>query len=795
MNEKALNVLEYHKIIGMLSGMAGCEMSRRICEALVPMDDIDDIRMGLRSTAEAVGLIVHKGPLPTDGLFDVSGAVSLASKGGTLTTRQLLEIKNDLQIASRVKSFLKGDIPEIPLIMELADLIVPHQKLEDEINRCILTEDEIADSASSELRRIRSEIRRKNDDLKIRLEKIIGGTENRNYLQDAIVTIRDGRYVIPVKAEHRQKFPGIVHDQSRGGQTLFVEPQVIVEMNNALKELMLAEENEIARILLKLSEHVGECRHDIRNNQDLMTKLDFYMAKGKLACAMKAEEPIISEEGVLELKQARHPLLDKETCVPVTVSLGKDYRTLIITGPNTGGKTLTLKTIGLLSMMAASGLHIPASSTSVIPVYDDIFADIGDEQSIEQSLSTFSSHMKNIVEIVSRANSRTLVLLDELGAGTDPTEGAALGIAILEELYSRGAYTAATTHYNELKKFALSREGVENASMEFDVETLSPTYRLLTGTPGRSNAFEISRKLGLPNGIIERAGVIIDRGEAEFEDLIASIDQDRHRAENDRMEAASLLEKTRLDRLKLEQDAEKLIREREKILADARQQARGILKDAQDTADEVREELKALARKDSLGERNRDYSETKRKLREKTEQYSEKIVSRVNSAPVPASEVKAGDTVRILSLGLTGTVIDPPDDKDEVKIRAGVIKTTVKLDDIELLNDGSKQANKKKTISSRPGTSIARSKAMSVKSSLDVRGQDLDNARMDVEKYLDDVSMSGLREVTVIHGRGEGILRNGIRKMLKTNKHVASFRNGVHNEGGDGVTIVVLKEK
>lgn len=792
MNNKAIEVLEYNKIIQLLVSQAGCEMSRQIAADLKPGTDIRDISEELRSTTEAVDLIVRKGALPTEGLYDIGPAVKFARKGGCLNPKQLLQVHFNLAIAGRVVSYLKSDVPPMPLIMSLAELIVAHPRLEEEIDRCILSEDEIADNASSELRSIRRGILRQNETIRNRLNQMVNSSTNRTYLQDAIVTMRDGRYVIPVKQEHRAHFPGIVHDQSKAGATLFVEPQVIVNMNNELRELELAEQAEIARILQDLSDKVGECYHDIMNNQEILVKLDFVMAKGKLSQKMQGEAPKINEEGILEIKEGRHPLLDAKKVVPINVALGADYHTLVVTGPNTGGKTVTLKTIGLLSLMAQSGLHIPASSESRIPIYRDIFADIGDEQSIEQSLSTFSSHMKNIVEIVEKADSGSLVLLDELGAGTDPTEGAALAISILEKLFDQGASTVATTHYNEIKKYALSTEGVENASMEFNVETLSPTYRLTIGTPGKSNAFEISRKLGLEGNIIDRASQLIERGDIEFEDVISVIEEDKKKAEAERNEAMAVSQEIRKQQEELRKQAEAFEKQKEKMLAEAREEARGMLRDARDTANQVQKELRELSKMDSLGARNKGFEKSRRRLKEKEDKYAERIIKRVNSDPVDASALAVGNRVKVLSLDQNGEILTLPDDKGELTVQVGIMKASVNLDDLMLINDGKDAAKAKKKSKASYG-SMMKFKTQSVSPTTNVQGENLDDARMDVGKYLDDAYIAGLKEVTIIHGRGEGILKEGIRKYLKSNKHVASFRPGNYNEGGEGVTIVTLK--
>lgn len=791
MNKKGLKVLEYNKIIELLSSQAGSEMAKEKLKALTPSDNAAEIREYLAETTEAVSVIVRKGSLPVGQIYDIKNAMHLARKGGSLTMRQLLQVLYNLKVASNVVTFLKSDLPPLPIINGMAEVIVTFPRLAERIYRCILSEDEMADSASPELRNIRRDIVRQNDAIRNRLNSILNSSTSKTYLQDAIVTMRDGRYVVPVKAENRSKVPGIVHDQSGSGATLFIEPQVIVELNNKLRELELAEKAEIDRILAELSSNVAEHFHDIMNNQKLLIDLDVFFAKGKLSCMMKAEEPAIDEEGYLDLRAARHPLIDPKKVVPINVSIGKVYDTLVITGPNTGGKTVTLKTIGLLAMMCQSGLHIPAAGTSRMPVYKDIFADIGDEQSIEQSLSTFSSHMRNTVELVEKAETGTLVLLDELGAGTDPTEGAALAIAILERLASQGAQTVATTHYNELKKYAISTPGVENASMEFNVETLSPTYRLSIGVPGKSNAFEISKKLGLPSEIIDRANDLLEKGDIEFEDVLSAIEADKKRAEDERDEAMALAASMRKQQEEL-QRREKLLEKREReALQQAKEEARAIIKEAKDTASEVQKELRELSKVQSLGERNKRLEQGRRRLKETESKYQDGIVREVNENPVSIDDVQVGDKVRLLTLDQTGEVLTLPDEKGDLMVKVGIMKINVNISDLMMINE--KKSGKSKKVGSRYGN-LYRAKAMAVSTSVNVVGKNLEDATMEVEKYLDDAYMAGLKEVTVIHGRGQGILKEGLRQLFKRNKLVASFRKGSYNEGGEGVTIVKLKE-
>lgn len=793
MNNKVLQILEYNRIIGLLEEQASCYMAREEIKKLKPISDINSIRDSLRSTTEAVDLIVHKGPLPLGNIYDIKDSVVLAHKGRTLSMKELLHINYNMRVARQVVSFLKSDVPELPIIQSIAQVIETMPRLEEKIDRCIISEDEISDNASPELRDIRRAIGRQNDSIKNRLNNILNSSDNRTMLQDAIVTMRDGRYVVPIKQEHRSRFPGIIHDQSQSGATLFIEPQVIVDLNNQLRELELQEKAEIERILSELSSAVGEYHHQLLNNQKLLAELDFMMAKGKLSCKMQGEEPSLNEDGLLSLREARHPLIDGKKVVPIDVEIGGKYRTLVVTGPNTGGKTVTLKTIGLLALMAQSGLHIPAAGTSTLPIFEDVFADIGDEQSIEQSLSTFSSHMKNIVYITRRANDRSLVLLDELGAGTDPTEGAALAISILEHLAYKGAMITATTHYNELKKYAISSEGVENASMEFDIESLSPTYRLLIGIPGKSNAFEISKKLGLKPVVINKARKLIEGKDLEFEEVISAIEADKKEAEKERDEAARVNYEIQMREAQLAKKERELEEKTSRLLAEAREEARSILKEAELTTKEVQKELKELAKMESLGIRTSSFEKTKKKLKDTSKKYQERTIKEVNHDPIAVDKLVIGDRVKVLSLGQNGEILSLPDEKGDLSVQLGIMKMKVNVDDLMLINDGTKK--KPKTTSKGGYGAMYKAKAQHVSISINVQGKNLDDAVMDVEKYLDDAFMAGLSEVTIIHGLGEGILRTGIRSRLRSNKHVDSYRKGGYNEGGDGVTVVKFKSQ
>lgn len=789
MNKKAYRVLEYNKIIERLRAQAASSMTKKIIEELKPSIDVYQIQDQLTETTEAVSVIMHKGALPLGGFYDVNDCIHLAHKGGTLTMKQLLQILYNLQVARNAASFLRNDLPELPHIKSLAQVLFVEKRLEEDIDRCILSEDEMADNASAELKRIRRSILRQNDAIKSKMNHILNSSENRTLLQDAIVTMRQGRYVIPVKQEHKSKFSGIVHDQSSTGSTLFVEPQAIVNLNNELRELELAEKKEIQRILEELSGKVAIVYQQLLNNQKLLVQLDFIFAKGKLSVMQKAAEPKMNTEGYLNIKNGRHPLIDAKKVVPINIALGKDYDTLVITGPNTGGKTVTLKTVGLFVMMAQSGLHIPVSDGTQLPVLERVFADIGDEQSIEQSLSTFSSHMNNIVQIVQESTDKTLVLLDELGAGTDPTEGAALAISILENLYGKGAKTIATTHYTELKKYALSSYGVENASMEFNVETLSPTYRLSIGVPGRSNAFEISKKLGLPDVIIDQARGLLEQGDIEFEDVITTLEKDKIVAEEERDEAVALRLQMKRQKEIMDRQQERLAEQKEKIITKAKEEAREMIRDAKEFSDQVQKELRELEKIKDSSERNRRQEKVRSKIRVASEKHQDRLEIPQNDSPVRAEDLKLGDRVRILSLNQKGNVLTLPDDKGDLQVQVGLLKITVNLKSISKIQENVKKKEKQKA---RYGE-LYRSKAQSISISINVIGKNLDDASMEVDKYLDDAFMAGLKQVTVIHGRGAGILREGLSQLFRHHKHVEKHRRGEYNEGGDGVTIITLR--
>lgn len=808
MNQKALKVLEYSKIKALWAEQAVSAMCKEKIMGMEPYLDAFVIRDELRSTTEGVDLIVNKGPLPIYGIYDIEKSVNMATKGGTLSMKNLIYISYNLKTCGRVKTFLKGELPSVQGIVAMASLLDPLESISGEIDRCILSEDEMADNASSELGRIRRDIVRTGEDIKTKLAKMATSEANRPILREGIVTMRDGRYVLPVKSEHAYKVPGMIHDRSKGGKTLFVEPQIIVNLNNRLRQLKMDEEAEISRILEELSSKVSGFSGIISNNQRILVDMDYIMSKSKLSLAMEGNEPELidrfgdrgyvtgnSTVGEISIVKGRHPLLNKTTVVPTTVSVGKDYRTLIITGPNTGGKTVTLKTVGLFALMVQSGLHIPAESTSRFPVFHDIFADIGDEQSIEQSLSTFSSHMKNIVEIVNRAGDKSLVLLDELGAGTDPTEGAALAISIIETLRRTGALVMATTHYSEIKKYAIATDGVENASMEFDIDTLSPTYRLTVGIPGKSKAFEISRKLGLPNEVIKKAEELVNTDDIKFEDLLGSLEESRKKAEDERDEAIMINIAMKKKQAQIDETFVKVEERRAKILADAKSEAREIIRSARKTSKEVQKQLNKLNADQSLGERNKIIQEGRRRLGVAEKALQTPLVRKVNADPVSSDELREGMRVKLLTMDQNGTVIGLPDNKGDILVQIGAIKVKAKLSDIAIVVDGSEPKAKirEKFRGSRTKSSIYRSKAMTVTPKVDVRGMNLEEAVMKAEKHIDDAYIAGLDKTTIVHGRGEGILREGIRQMLRRNKHVESFEKPPYNEGGEGATIVILR--
>ena len=802
MNSKILTLLEFNKILGLLRDQAGSGLAKERIDSLEPMTNMRMAKDALTETTEAVSVISYKGSIPIGEIGDISGIVSMARRGRCLSMRELLQIRVSIASSRQVKAFLRTDMPEgLKLIPEIAGLLDPVTKLEQDISSAIISEDEMADSASPQLRAIRRDIRNKNDLIKSRLQKMISSGSAKTHLQDAIVTMRNGRYVIPVKREYISLFPGMVHDQSSTGATLFVEPQSVVNLNNELRQLELDEQAEIVRILELFSSRVGEHHQSLLNDQRLLTELDFINAKGKLSCGMEGTEPHLNEDGIIDIRTGRHPLIPADRVVPINVELGRGFTTLLITGPNTGGKTVTLKTIGLLCLMAQSGLHIPADEKSSLPVLKEVFADIGDEQSIEQSLSTFSSHMKNIIEIFENAGEGSLVLLDELGAGTDPLEGAALGIAELERLKEAGALVAATTHYTELKKYALSTPGVENASMEFNVETLSPTYKLRVGLPGKSNAFEISEKLGLDKSIIDRAAELLGEEQLEFEEAVSRVEADQARAEERLAEAGREIEAAHEVKTEAEKELAKARAEADRIVEEARRKAGSMLRDAQGTIDEITAELRDIQHRKKDAGFNEGHiaggaADGRRKLRQaenalKPAKAPEVETIQTGKTPEP-EDIKVGMRVKYLKLGQTGDVESLPDSRGNVKLRLGSIRMDVNIKDL-VIAESEPQGHKEKNRARYGDLSFGKSKT--IKTEINLIGKNLEEACDLVNKYIDDAFLAGLKTVHVIHGRGEGILRSGIRQELSHNKHVKSFRSAPYNEGGDGCTVVELKDR
>ena len=802
MNSKILTLLEFNKILDLLRDQAGSGLAKERIAQLEPMSNMRMAKDALTETTEAVSVIVHKGSIPVGEIGDISTIVSMARRGRCLSMRELLQVRSSIASSRQIKTFLKEDMPDgLKIISEIAGLLDPEVKLEKDIYDAIISEDEMSDNASPVLKSIRRDMRNKNDLIKSRLQKMVSSSSAKSHLQDAIVTMRNGRYVIPVKREYISLFPGMVHDQSSTGATLFVEPQAVVTLNNELRQLELDEQAEITRILELFSSRVGEHHQSLLNDQRLMAELDFINAKGKLSVMMDGAEPQLNGDNTIDIKTGRHPLIPADKVVPTNIELGRSWTTLLITGPNTGGKTVTLKTIGLLCLMAQSGLHVPADEKTSLPVLKEIFADIGDEQSIEQSLSTFSSHMKNIIEIFRNAGEGSLVLLDELGAGTDPLEGAALGIAELERLKEAGALVAATTHYTELKKYALSTPGVENASMEFNVETLSPTYKLRVGLPGKSNAFEISEKLGLDKSIIERAAELMGEEQLEFEEAVSRVEADQAAAEARLAEAGREREAAQEAMSEAEKELAKARAEAAKIVEDARKKAGVMLRDAQGTIDEITSELRDIQHRKKNAGFNEGHiaggaAESRKKLRQAESALKPADapkVETIQTGKMPDPEdLKIGMRVKYTKLDQTGDVESLPDSRGNFRIRLGSIRMTVNVKDV-VIAESEPQGNKEKKKAKYGNMSFGKTKNVSTE--INLIGMNLDDATDRMNKYIDDAFLAGLKTVNIIHGRGSGILRKGLRAELRRNKHVESYKSAPYDQGGEGNTIVTLVDR
>ena len=792
MDQKSLKVLEYNKIIDLLATKASSSLGLKYIEELTPSSEYEEVKDMLEETSEAQAILVKRGHVNLGGIQDVSDSVKRAEIGAVLDPGSLLKISGSLRAARNLKRSLDSGEEEdfnYPRIQALSNALYVYRDIEDEIDNAIISEVEISDNASPTLRSIRRGILQKNQSIRSKLNSIISSTTYQKYLQDAIISVRGDRFVVPVKAEYRSQVAGIIHDQSSSGATLFIEPMSIVEMNNELRKLKLDEQEEIEKILAELTRMVGEVAGDILSNQIILGKLDFAFAKGKLSIAMKAIEPVLNDDKHINIKNGRHPLLDSNKVVPNNIYLGEDFDTLVITGPNTGGKTVTIKTIGLFALMTQSGLHIPADYGSSMCVYDNVFADIGDEQSIEQSLSTFSSHMTKIVGILNEVTSDSLVIFDELGAGTDPVEGAALAIAILEDVNMAGAKCIATTHYSELKNYALTKPRVENAAVEFDVNTLSPTYKLLIGVPGKSNAFEISRKLGLKNYIIDRAKEFINTDNIELEDVLQNVEKNRIKAEQERAEAEQL--KKEIEEIKAEYDRklEKLTISREKMMEKARSEAFSITRQAKEEADNILRELRSMEMEMASKEKNRKIEALRKELADSMgnlqPSVKSMIVPKVSNKEI--KDLKPGDEVKVITLNQDGSVVSVDKKKKEAVVQIGIMKMTLPFKALQIAPKDKKSTVTKST------RKIISSKSGSVKSEVDLRGMNLEEAIMEVDKYLDDACVAGLETVTIIHGVGTGVLKKGLQDVLKKNRHVKSQRPGQYGEGGMGVTIVEIK--
>ena len=790
MNNKTLIKLEFDKIISMLENEASSFRGKQLCRRLKPVTDLTKIDLLQEQTAAAFTRIIKKGRISFGDAAPVEESLKRLEIGGALNTAELLRICRLLSNTARAKSYGRHDTQE-----DLADCLdiyfdrlEPLTPLSNEIERCIISEDEISDDASSALKHIRRSMNNLNDRVHTTLSGLVNGSL-RTYLQDALITMRGDRYCIPVKAEYRSQVQGLIHDQSASGSTLFIEPMAIVKLNNDLKELYVQEQDEIRKILASLSEEAAQYIEEIRTDYRSLTDLDFIFARGALALTMRASRPILNEEGRIRIREGRHPLLDQKKVVPITVSLGDEFSLLIITGPNTGGKTVSLKTVGLLTLMGQAGLHIPAGDRSEIAVFRQVYADIGDEQSIEQSLSTFSSHMTNIVSFLKKVDDRSLVLFDELGAGTDPTEGAALAIAILSHLHKRNIRTMATTHYSELKIYALSTPGVENACCEFDVENLRPTYRLLIGIPGKSNAFAISGKLGLPDYIIDDAKKRLSEQDVSFEDLLSDLEASRRTIEKEQAEIAAYKKEAETLKRQAVQKQEKLEEQRDRIIREANEKANAILREAKEVADETIRNFHKFGKENiSAAEMEKERERLRKKIKDTSASAS--LKTNKPKKTYKPSDFKLGESVKVLSMNLTGTIGSLPDARGNVTVQMGILRSQVNISDLEIIEEVSPYAPKRMNRTAK--SKIKMSKSLSVSPEINLLGKTVDEAVAELDKYLDDALLSHLNSVRVVHGKGTGALRKGIHEYLRRQKHVKSYRLAEFGEGDAGVTIVEL---
>ena len=789
MNEKVLRVLEYNKVITALTEKATSEPGKLLCNDLKPMTEIEAITEAQIQTQDALSRLFKKGAPSFRGNRNILGMMKSLEIGSILSAGELLKIAAILECSARIKSYGRNEKDDsiADSLENLFDGLEPVSPLSSEIRRCILAEDEISDDASPTLKHIRRSIILTNEKIHQQLTQMVNGS-HRTYLQDAVITMRNNRYCIPVKSEYKNQVPGMIHDQSQTGSTLFIEPASVVSLNNQIKELSLQEEAEIEVILSVLSVKSSDSIEQIRQNYNLLTQLDFIFAKAALALDQNATMPIMNSDHRIVIRKGRHPLLNKSSVVPIDIELGNTFDLLVVTGPNTGGKTVSLKTVGLLTLMGQAGLHIPALDRSELSLFHEVYADIGDEQSIEQSLSTFSSHMTNIVSILKEADSNSLCLFDELGAGTDPTEGAALAIAILKHLHQRGIRTAATTHYSELKLFALSTPGVENASCEFDVETLRPTYRLLIGIPGKSNAFAISSKLGLPDYIVASAKNELSQEDESFEDIISDLEKSRKTIETERLEIAAYKKEVESLKLQLSQKQERLDQAREKILREANEKARDILQEAKEIADESIREFQKNNSSVTVKDMEQSRQKLRNKINEKNSNLTLKPSETVSKKPL---QVKLGDTVKIVSMGLKGSVHSLPDQKGNLFIQCGIMRTQANIKDLIRLDD----EDITQKLSGRTSTGKMKlSKTSTISMEINLLGRTVDEALAELDKYLDDAYLSHLPSVRIVHGKGTGALRNAVHQHLRKAKYVESFRLGEFGEGDAGVTIAIFKK-
>ena len=785
MEKRVLKTLEYDKILAMLKERASCCISRELVDTMEPSGDFDTVERELKLTAEAETLFYKTGRSPVDDFPDMRHCLERMHAALFLSTGELLGIASCLKAARIAKDILAKEVGEESYLYNLAGLLITHRSAEEEINRCVINEDEIFDGASPALARIRRAMRLANEKVREKLNSMIRSTAYQKYLQEPIITIRNGRFVIPVKQEYRQQVPGLIHDQSSSGATLFIEPSAVVELGNEYKKLLAEEADEIERILTELTAMLAPYADEIREDLNIMGQIDLVFAKAKLSRELNAVMPRLNRNNYVRIVRGRHPLIPADRVVPIDIWIGRDYRSLIITGPNTGGKTVTLKIVGLFALMVQSGIFVPANEGSEFPVFEHIYADIGDEQSIEQSLSTFSSHMKNIVGILDKADENSLVLLDELGAGTDPIEGAALAMSILEELNDRHCICVSTTHYSEIKAFAMTHEGMENASMEFDIDRLCPTYRLYIGIPGKSNAFEISSRLGLPNSIIDKAKGFLKGEDVRFEDIISSAQSQHRIAEEERKmaeEARAELEKLRAD---AERKRRKLDEDRNRLQAKAKEDAKRIVADTKREMEKLIVEIRSIKDIDRSAA-DRVIQAARDTLRATETAVNEKEAIKKEDNTKPPKTVRAGDTVNIVTLDQKATVLSAPDSKGEVMVQAGVMKLNVKLKDIRLIEE------KKAAAPTSGKFGLGAGKQVGLE--LDVRGMLVDEANIMVDRYLDDAYNAGLSEVNIIHGKGTGALRAGVQAFLKRHPLVKGYRMGSYGEGDAGVTVVTLKK-